>query len=98
MNQMLSAIGIMTLIAGCASSSETYLPDGSAGYSLDCSGTLRDWGACYEKAGELCGTRGYDIIGAQGEGGAAISGAATNNTAAVSGSTLHFRTMQIACK
>jgi hypothetical protein len=39
------------LLAGCASSRETYLADGTKGFSLDCSGTARNWGMCYEKAG-----------------------------------------------
>lgn len=28
---------------------------------------------CYEKAGELCGTRGYDVIGQGGDRGVAVS-------------------------
>lgn len=51
-----------SLLAGCASSSQTYTPDGRVGYSLNCSGNVRTWGACEQKAGDICGARGYEIL------------------------------------
>ena len=86
------------LLSGCASSTQTYSEDGRIAYSLNCSGTARNWGMCYEKAGELCGTKGYDVLTRNGEKGASISGAANQTSAGIYGSTLHFRTMTIACK
>lgn len=41
--------------------------------SLDgiyCSG-LQSWGPCYEKAGETCGTRGYEVLEKSGDQGGA---------------------------
>lgn len=49
------------VLAGCASSSKTYSADGREAYVLNCSGVARNWGMCEEKAGELCGARGYDV-------------------------------------
>ncbi len=97
MKYLLSIIMISFLV-GCASSTKTYAPDGREAYSLDCSGTARNWGMCYEKAGEICTTRGYDIIVQSGEQGASGSGYANQQSAGVHASSLHFRTMTIACK
>lgn len=50
------------LLFGCATSSQTYLPDGRVGYSINCSGSGLNMGMCYEKAADICKTQGYDII------------------------------------
>lgn len=47
-------------------------PDGSEAFVLDCSGSALTWGKCYEKAGEPCGTRGYEVINALSADGAVI--------------------------
>jgi len=67
------------ILSACASSSSTYAPDGREAFSLNCSGTMRDWGMCHEKAGELCGTKGYDILVQNGEQGAMINGASNGH-------------------
>jgi predicted alpha/beta hydrolase len=86
------------LIGGCASSKQTYSADGEIAHSLNCSGTARNWGMCYEKAGEICGAKGYDILTKEGEQGASVAGSSSGNSSGVYGSSLHFRTMTIACK
>ena len=85
-------------LGGCASASKTYAPDGSLAYSLNCSGTARNWGMCYEKAGNLCKEKGYKIIVMNGENGNMMTGLSTKDIATISASSLHFRTMTIACK
>ncbi len=85
-------------LAGCASSTKTYAPDGREAFSLDCSGTARNWGMCNVKAGEICKEKGYDIISQEGEQGESVGGSANQQTASIYGSSLHFRTMTIACK
>ena len=82
------------LLAGCASSSETHLPDGSMGYSLNCSGSARSWGMCLEKAGSLCGARGYDVVASTGDQGAIIGGGST----VLAGGSVITRNMLIRCK
>ena len=98
MNKALLILAMSAAITGCASSSRTYLSDGSHGYNLNCSGAARNWGMCIAKAGDLCGSSGYEIVAAQGEGGAAFVANASQNNASALSSSLHFRTMQIACK
>lgn len=87
-------ICLVVLLAGCATSRETYLPDGSVGHSIQCSGAALSWGQCIEKAGELCGSRGYETLVAPGEQGVVATG---SQYGAFAGTT-HNRNMIIKCK
>ena len=58
---------IWLIIYSCAISNKTYLPDGSEGYSISCDGTAVGINVCFEKAGQICGSRGYDIINREGQ-------------------------------
>lgn len=64
---------IALAFTACASASKTYGPDGREAFTFNCSGWTRSWGMCYEKAGELCGTSGYDVIGQNVDHGVAVS-------------------------
>lgn len=64
---LIMALVSITSLQGCATASQTYLPDGRMGFNLNCSGSMLNWGVCQEKAGEICGARGYDVISHQGE-------------------------------
>ena len=57
----LASIPLVLLCASCVSSSKTFLPDGSEGYVVTCSGSMLSWGDCEAKAGSLCGAGGYEI-------------------------------------
>jgi uncharacterized protein YceK len=61
MHKVVVVFLIILFIESCATASRTYLPSGEEGYSVTCSGTALTWGNCYQKAGELCGSRGYDV-------------------------------------
>lgn len=51
------------LLAGCgAAAKKTYLPDGEEGYAIDCSSPTSEIVDCYEKAGNVCGARGYEVM------------------------------------
>ena len=54
------------VMVGCAATStEVYTADGERGHSIDCSDSelaRRSWSLCYERASELCGAGGYDIL------------------------------------
>lgn len=58
--------GAITLtISGCSTSvAPTYTSSGVAGYRINCGGFLGDGdlGSCYQKAGEVCETRGYRVM------------------------------------
>ena len=53
-------------LGGCATASKTYTADGKEGYNIACSGSALNWGMCYEKAGNICGTKGYVVLGVIG--------------------------------
>jgi hypothetical protein len=84
----------LLLLAGCATSHETYTPSGQKGYTIDCSGAVQNWGVCQQKAGELCGSRGYAVLSTTGDQGTIVSG----NEFGVYGGTVITRSMLIACK
>ena len=52
--------------AGCASSKQITGPDGKAMHTISCNGAANSISSCYEKAGELFGTAGYDILDRDG--------------------------------
>ena len=89
---------VVLALAGCASSSQTYGPDGEVAYNLNCSGLARTWGACLEKAGDICQTKGYRIISSSADTGALIAASATGNTASLGGGTTISRSMVVSCK
>ncbi|MCA7083423.1 hypothetical protein K7G19_07395 [Cupriavidus sp. DB3] len=94
----IAALGIAALLGGCATASETYAPDGRKAYSLNCSGLARTWGHCLEKAGDLCGDKGYDILSGNSDRGTFASGSASQTFASFSGGSTISRSMLVACK
>jgi hypothetical protein len=71
--RLFSPLCASLLVVGCASSSRTFDAEGKEAQVLNCSGMARNWGMCYEKAGELCGTKGYDIVEKSGYTGWALA-------------------------
>lgn len=57
-------IGIATMfvasVSGCATAQPVTTPGGGKGYIVDCSSTSMS--ACYTKAGEVCGAKGYKVF------------------------------------
>lgn len=93
MKKTCSLLLCLALIS-CASVHESYAPDGRPAYTLNCSGLARGWDKCFEAAGNLCKTAGYDVLDRSdesaatiGAGGGGLFGAKTNE-----------RSMVIACK
>jgi hypothetical protein len=84
------ATTMLGLLAGCASSSTTYAPDGGVAHSISCSGLARSWGACYEKAGDLCGAAGYDVMNPDTDQNLLFNGSF--------GGSKQSRSLLIACK
>ena len=60
-------IVFITALQGCVTSREVFLADGAKGHNINCSGSGKNYSDCLEKAGELCGTRGYHLLNQQGE-------------------------------
>lgn len=87
-------LATVILLSGCASASKTYGPDGKEAFSINCSGLARNWSMCYEKAGDLCGTRGYEVISQGGDQGTVAS---VNPYGGLGGSTIS-RSLLVKCK
>ena len=80
---------VIGFILGCATSSEVFLADGSKGYNISCRGAVMNFSHCHEKAGEICGDRGYVLVNQFGDavpfataggGSAAFFGSAGTST------------------
>lgn len=82
------------LLCGCATEHPAYTADGRMGHTISCPGTANSWGACYDKAGEFCGAKGYDVMNQNGEHGLV---AIAHPSGGFLGSTAS-REMQIVCK
>jgi hypothetical protein len=94
MKIIMAVLFIAACVTGCATASKTYTPDGKEGYSITCSGSALNWGMCYEKAGDICGTKGYEVLAKSGDQGAIVSG----NQFGVYGGSVINRNMIIKCK
>ena len=94
MKKLFWIIILFSVMCGCATSKETYTADGKKGYSINCSGTVSNWGKCYEKAAEICGEKGYIVLDKSEDTGAIVSG----NKFGIYGGSVINRTMIIKCK
>jgi hypothetical protein len=101
-------------LAGCVSSNETYTASGQKGHVISCTpgwtgglvGSIANaatsWGTCYQKAGDICGTKGYNVLARSDEPTFAAHASAYANTSAgsahYSAATSANRMMVIQCK
>lgn len=94
MSKYLLTLLAFVLLGGCATASRTYTSSGKPGYSINCSGSALNWGMCYEKAGNLCGTKGYVVLEKSGDKGAVISASQFG----LFGGSVMNRSMIVQCK
>ena len=93
MKKILLALFLLIVVA-CATVKETYAPDGRKSYALNCSGAARGWDKCEAAAGEICQTKGYDIISKNEANTSAVGGTRDG----IFGSKNQERSMMVACK
>ncbi|GAB5604965.1 hypothetical protein [Sideroxyarcus sp. TK5] len=74
-------------LGGCATSKDMYLPDGSIGHNISCDGSANSISKCFQKAGEVCGSKGYVLLNREGEAipFAYSSGSASATTTSANG-------------
>lgn len=60
-------IVFVAALQGCATSREVFLADGTKGYNINCSGSGRNYSNCLEKAGDVCGAKGYHLLNQKGD-------------------------------
>lgn len=74
-------VTLIVMLSGCAFSKDMYLSDGSKGHNISCDGSANSISNCFQKAGELCGSKGYTLLNREGEAipfGYATGGASAN--------------------
>lgn len=73
----------------------TYLPNGSAGFAINCSGSdaSSGWGDCYKQAGEACGAYGYDVISKDED-----KGTTGGSLLGIIGANIRNRSMVVQCR
>lgn len=102
----LASAAVALCLSGCVTAEPTYTADGKKGHVLSCTPALSggiiggiaaastNWGTCYQKAGELCGERGFVVLERSDERGFSATvtqyGGGANTTA--------NRSMVIQCK
>lgn len=74
-------------VVGCATANKTYGPNGKEAHSISCNGAANSMGTCLEKAGEICGAAGYDVLVQNGSATpfGMANGYANNTSAGFSG-------------
>lgn len=88
------ALLFVVLLAGCVTSKPIYTQDGRQGHAIECGGTVRTWGQCLQKAGELCGPRGFDVLDQSGHNSHFTNTIGGNNQVIPTAA----RSMIVACK
>lgn len=107
-------LAVTAIFAACVQSNETYTASGQKGHVISCTPALStgivgaiansstSWGTCYQKAGEICGAKGYNVLTKSDEptfsaiGGAYVD--RTSGSAGYSAATSNNRMMVVQCK
>lgn len=58
---LVAALAAAVSLSGCVTATPVITPSGQQGFTINCS-AMNDVGQCYKKAGELCGSAGYEIF------------------------------------
>lgn len=95
-------LAVLSILGGCTTATTMHAPDGKEMQAIECHGAAQGPAACYKKAGEICGAKGYDILGREGDKIPTSSGYAYANQhhgmyVQEDGMTVH-RTLYIRCK
>ncbi|MGB5728421.1 MAG: hypothetical protein WBM52_14580 [Thiogranum sp.] len=67
-------IFLVMMLSACATSKEIDIAEGQRGYSIDCSADHLNWSLCYEKAGQICDEKGFEILDKTGGTGVVVAG------------------------
>lgn len=59
----LALIALIFSLTACGTPSEHLsMADGTQGYRITCGGAISSKSDCYEKAGYICGSKGYTVV------------------------------------
>ena len=99
MKKYLWMTGVVVL-AGCVAATNSkpiYLPDGSQGFAISCSGNYSNWNNCLDEAGKICGPNGYKEWERHDEKGYQKHGAGYSNFRGSESESVRGRSMIIGC-
>ena len=83
------------VLCACVTAKPVYGPDGQQAHAISCSESIGiDWSDCFERAGQICGTRGYKIWNQASSESSLISG----DSDFLIGGTSESRTLLISCQ
>ncbi|MEX3942771.1 hypothetical protein AB4Y44_25015 [Paraburkholderia sp. BR10937] len=94
MKRGLTGVVAMLTLGACATVHESFAPNRRPAYTLNCSGFVRGWDKCFEAAGEICKTAGFDVIDRSDEDADAVEASRSG----LFGTKTNERSMVIACK
>ena len=94
MSKILMVLLLILILSACATSKTIYGPNGQEAHSINCSGMVLSLADCWEKAGDICKNKGYDIIGAMTNNGQMI----TVNAAGIQSMDASNRVIVIQCR
>ena len=97
----LCASAAILSVSACATSTAMYAPDGKEMLAISCHGSAVSPSACFEKAGGICGAKGYDILASDGSATPISSGYAQvnryNGLAVQQSGMMVLRTLYVRC-
>jgi hypothetical protein len=99
-----ASVAACLLLGACVNSTPIHTADGRQGHAISCSGAglygtyVASWNQCFERAGEICGTRGYDILSKSDETGVLGGSSYNQYGGGASVSTSKNRSMVVRCK
>lgn len=59
--EVIVAAAVCVALSGCVTATPIMTPSGDQGFTINCS-AMNDVGHCYKKAGDICGSNGYEIF------------------------------------
>lgn len=92
--RLLACAGFLAVLAGCASSHNAYLRDGSTAYLVQCNGVFGSWSGCAGEAAERCPTGSYQVLARNYLDGASEAQA----DASVAGQSYPVRNLLVQCQ
>ncbi|GAC1038568.1 hypothetical protein thsps117_33260 [Pseudomonas sp. No.117] len=92
--RLLACAGFLAVLAGCASSHNAYLRDGSTAYLVQCNGVFGSWSGCAGEAAERCPTGSYQVLARNHLDGASEAQA----DASVAGQSYPVRNLLVQCQ
>ena len=63
----------VSIFSACTATREVNDDGDKAGHTIYCSGSAYSWDTCDEKASEMCGDRGYDVLDKYEDKGAFVA-------------------------